>query len=409
MSVDELCPVLCVSNCEETKFSYFWNGPVDDLDEKFAGIPEKPTVEDVKKRLKEKGIKDPIVVIVPLRKSTSAFAWIDLANIDNVLRDKESEVDEDGFSTVSAVSHRGSALDMNRRILTAALYAVSHAYSSFKPLYAELEKRGIIVEDGVKKEIEEAQEKYRDKVQDDVEDVALAESLEALNKKKIEVIKEVKTVHNFVKKIIPEIITGPDPHPHPEPDLIKELKAQIDELTKERDGLKRRVEELEEEIKKPAKPDSKPDPKIEKLQAEVEKLTKERDGLKESLKELPALKDELQKLQSKIGKKREPVLPDVVNKTFVFKHPDNVKDDDHVYLMRDTDAFPFAFFYIEKEFIDQYQADEKNKKLDLTKDIHCLITSIEKHCSSQSEKELTAKYHVRLGEDFYLCKGKLSQ
>jgi len=354
--------VLCLSTCDEVPFNYFWKGPVDDPDEKNIGVPKDPTVDQVKQRLVEKGCKDPIVMKTVAKKNTVVFAWVDFANIDNV-SSSVIRIEE----VVSFTKEKTASDDfvIQKKYLNARLHAITHAFESLKLLREELKTRKVEVADKLMEDLEEASEKYNDDKGDYIEKISEAGSKEDLDEVKRMAEKVVNAVHRFLKQMIPDPVPFPDPDPDPVPGP--------------------RVQELEKQV-------------ISLTQA-VTTLTAERDELK---KTVVSLEEKVAELERKIGGKRVPKDPDVVDKTYVFSHPPNV-DDDHIYLMRTKDH-PFAFFYLKKDFLDK----EKDK-LDLKKDITCLIKTIERHCSSQSEPELTEEYRVRLGEDFFLCTGVLSQ
>jgi len=66
----------------------------------------------------------------------------------------------------------------------------------------------------------------------------------------------------------------------------------------------------------------------------------------------------------------------------------------------------YKFIYLEKEFADKLMEEGK---LDPTKQVKCLVESVEHHCSSKGQMELANVYDMPKGEDYYLCKGKISQ
>jgi len=347
--------VLNLSDCEEVKLHFFWNGDVDDPDDRFDGVPEKPTVEDVKKHLIEKGVKDPFVVQISVR-TMIVFAWVDASCIESQA-DSDVEIDNDSISTSLDASVMKDAMNLERRICNARVHAISHAFDSFKPLFDELEKKGTKVSSELMEKTKKAKDEYNDDKSGIIEEIDYAEKKTALKPIAEKLEKYVVCVRSLLKEMFSGRVTSSAPN-SPCKQCV-ELENRVRVLTEENDGLKNKVKELEKRVKE---------------------------------------------LESRTGRTRKPEDPDVVNKSFVFKHPKLPEgvEDDHIYLMRSPE-YPFAFFYLQKEFLDT------QKGLDLTKDITCLIKTIERHCSSQSEKELTAKYRVRLGEDFFLCTGTLSQ
>jgi len=364
--------VLCLANSDEVTFSYFWRGEVQDPDEMNVGVPSQPTKEQVKDRLVKKGCKDPIVVEITAYGNHDVFGWVDLADVDKVLTQVHDKVND---FTVNGVAQ--TEFERSKNSLNLQMHAITHAFLCLEPLRDELNKRKIEVKKELMDRIKEEEKKFKRFKMTYVGKLDNAETEKDVNldEGKTTVERTVKLIYDLLKQMIPKdpyIITVPNPNPNPNADSrIQELEKQVNALTQERDKWKK----------------------------EATKLSEENESLKKKVAELEKMKADVPP-----EPKRKLKDPAVIEHTYVFKHPEGV-DDDHIYLMR-TGEYRFAFFYIEKEFIDK----EKSKLgLDLSKDITCCIKTIERHCSSQSEKELTEKYHVRLGEDFFLCTGELSQ
>jgi len=340
--------VVSLLDCFEVAFKYFWKSGKGSSEP----VPTTPTVDDVLNKMVENNAQKPYVLQVD-SKGCILFAWIDLDHLESTSFKPVNET-ETATTTASVMPEDDDPVRACKKIMNSRVNAISHVFEVIKKVCANIEKceekSAIQKQDmmyGVKKN------KISKAIMDAKTIPAVKEQDEQLKPYAEAILQFVKT-SKFVDAFcaMAKYIINPGPIPHPDPDEIAKLKKQLEEKDKIIEDLKKQIEGLKPQSTSPIfKP------------------------------------------------------PEVSGKTYVFKHPANC-DDKYVYLMR-TDQYRFDFFYLDKEWLEK-EAEEK--KLDLTKDITCTIRGDPvKYTSNENEKEITAKYHVRLGVDFHLCKGDLSQ
>jgi len=370
----------------------------ENFDDSSVIMTSDPTADAVKNELKKKGVEYPFVV--HFKTGTievyDIFAWVDPGDIDHVIYNTEEQRLESSESEEEAES----AFEKRRVLMLSTVHAIAHSYECLHKICHEKLVRD--VKESVVDDVDNSFKKFK-RIRTNI----------LLSIKKAKTDKELDEQEEIIRKYIEEIkrllklIFIPDGFmPHTHCDCV----AVLEKLLKERDDRIAKLEkDLEDQKKQPGPgpspiSHSDPDPELirqlSELKEKLSNVEKERDSFKKQAEELEA---KLKKTGEEKILPLQPRLPDVKDKSYVFKQvPES--GDDLIYMCQDRE-YQFAYFYLEKEFLKKELA--KNGK-QLPKEITCVIRELDPHCSSELEKPLTALYHVRLGVDFYLCTGDLT-
>jgi len=434
--------------CNEITIDEFWR-----LQGRTDGPPRpaEPTEEDVKKKLIEYGVKDPFVVkVVQDTASVVTFMWVDLHDVDflpDVLGALRKSVEPD----VQPVSQNESMISILRTLVQAKLHSVVHSFHSFNAFCDKLiEEKGIDIDDEIRDTMDDRSEELLRKRSDLLISIAKAGE-EEVKKIEEELERYTKTIRTIVKKIIPSSVPQPvtvsiavsDPDVVIDSriaDLEKELDnknsecttlqkelseaknknsnitQELEQVKQKRDDLERQLaaqrESYEAQLKALREAYESQEAQLKTLQGQMDDLKKDKgeliarmDEKDQQIKDQQARLEAAQAQMKKFSEKKPTIVvkpPDVVGKKYVFKQVKG-SGDDYIYLMR-TDEYRFLYFYLEKNFL-------KSSGIAPGKDITCEIQHIEQHTSTElpEDQPFIAQYNVRLGVDYFLCTGKLSQ
>jgi len=406
--------LLSPMKCEEFPLTHLWKTRSTDSSIIFSSSVDPQNEDVIKAKLKEKGVKNPFICYYDSKDGVSVIMWIDLADISNCNIDHPSDENEEDDDSGDPLLHK-------KELVQWKLHAITHSSLAFETFSNKLRSEGISKIDDEKLDelLDEIDDmRIEEKRKNLIPAIADAKSEDELKKMDADLDKCVSVIRRCIIALF-----SPPPYQPPHPQPCQRLIA-----------LEKQVEELRVYINpytRPAMPHPTPCPslsRLDKLEEEVKSLKNLVEQLMkkpspapeplppqpctcaEEVKELRALVESLKyKLESMSQERKNitilPRVPAVINKTLTFRRVDGCDD---VYVARLEKDYPFALFYLEKEFLKKsgMLLGKTGKPRD---SITCLIEKMQPHCSNQIEKQLTEEYHVPLGMDFYLCTGTLSE
>jgi len=376
--------------CDEKVVDKFLHG--DDAPD---GVVQA-SLEEVKAKVTERGGGD--VVIVKMEKHDD--------NDDNdyfvyVCPDDLSEAAPTPIvlSSVQARAGTASVADLQREkintitaMLRAKCGAIGHCFEAFPILIEEVKKQGRKVRESLLDEITAKQGEYNMKRRPIMMKLMMGKfgSIDDFNPYNVELTKWNAVVFNFLKEVFAGGVAAPKPSggggggggntpehvPKPGPGDDKELK---------------RLQAL-----------------VEKMKAENQSLTKQLEEAKSQNSQLSSLMSGKDKEIEELNKKLKPApirMPDpkLVGTELEFKPVKKSRDGKEETVFLVIRGY-FKYHYIAKELVAA-------EKLDPTKPAKLLIESYETHCHTDEEEEtrVALEYYVPKGEDFFICRGKVSQ